>query len=191
MTSFAENRTGCAGAPDTGGDEALVAEWLARHRDAMVRAGRSFEDAVTRAQDIAQEAAVIAWRKRKLAPGIRHPRAWLVAITRTVGLRVHAKRSRRRPHDEALVTDPPAWLDAGDPTAEWQLQTTRREWLDRVVSLADRLPPSQREVVRCKLLEGMDNRAVAEKLGISVTTVRVHLCRAVARLRQLLDLKCE
>ncbi len=166
----------------------LVREWLGAYRNSMLRAGRSFANGATGAQDIVQEAGLVAWRKRDLAPEIRNPRAWLVSITRLVGLRVYTKSRRRRTLAAGLVRDPPGWLDHGDPVHDQYRDEAHCELVERVVAWAEQLPPSQRRVVRYKLLEGMNNRAVARKMGISVATVRVHTCRAVARMKAQRDL---
>lgn len=54
---------------------------------------------------------------------------------------------------------------------------------DRFSVLMERLPPMQRLVLLLTTREELSNDEIAHKLGISASTVRVHLFRAIANLR--------
>ncbi len=62
----------------------------------------------------------------------------------------------------------------------------RRERGDRLMHAIERLPERQRTVVLLSQIEGATTREVSEVTGLRETTIRVHLFRALRRLRSLL-----
>ncbi len=122
------------------------------------------------AEDCAQEAFVIAWRK---LPGLRAPEAmvaWLIRIT----VRLCIRRSRYcrllRPlsalrfHPEFPEQDPSAVIDV-----EWMLM---------------KLAPRQRAVMHLTVIEGMSDSEIAVALHITAASVRSHRRRAKEALQK-------
>lgn len=62
----------------------------------------------------------------------------------------------------------------------------RRERGERLMDAIARLPERQRTVVLLSQIEGASTREVSEVTGLRETTIRVHLFRALRRLRALL-----
>ncbi|MCC6164779.1 MAG: sigma-70 family RNA polymerase sigma factor [Acidobacteria bacterium] len=62
----------------------------------------------------------------------------------------------------------------------------RRERGARLLDAIERLPERQRTVVLMSQIEGASTREVSEMTGLRETTIRVHLFRALRRLRLLL-----
>jgi len=62
----------------------------------------------------------------------------------------------------------------------------RRERGERLMDAIARLPERQRTVVLLSQIEGASTREVSEVTGLRETTIRVHLFRALRRLRSLL-----
>lgn len=62
----------------------------------------------------------------------------------------------------------------------------RRERGERLMEAIARLPDRQRTVVLLSQIEGASTREVSEVTGLRETTIRVHLFRALRRLRALL-----
>ena len=125
------------------------------------------------AQDLVAEAfarACVSWRKVSRHP---NPKAWVIRTA--LNVRIDRWRSRRRelplaqPMDTVMRDQDPA-----DPT---------------VIAAVRRLPERQRQVVALRLLLDLDTETTAETLGISPGTVKAHLSRAVAALREDLKLK--
>ncbi|MEN0050963.1 MAG: sigma factor-like helix-turn-helix DNA-binding protein, partial [Bacteroidota bacterium] len=46
------------------------------------------------------------------------------------------------------------------------------------------LPPKRLEVFKLRYYEGLDNSGIAQQLGISINTVKVHLAKARLYLKQ-------
>ena len=85
-------------------------------------------------------------------------------------------------HDSAW--DVAEALPSGEPSAERRL-VARDRW--RALSAAvDQLPERQREVFMLTHLDEQPPQAIAQVLGMSPATVRVHLFRALRRLRSVL-----
>lgn len=101
-------------------------------------------------------------------------RAWLRRITiRLALMRLRTRRLRREEtidaHDPAMRSDA-----LGDAAVRDALAT---------------LPPDDRAIVILKVVEGYDHREIAELLGIRRGASEVRLHRALARLRQLLEVE--
>jgi RNA polymerase sigma-70 factor (ECF subfamily) len=74
-------------------------------------------------------------------------------------------------------------VDSGETPEE---QIVARERRRALVAAIDRLPDRQRTVVLLSHLDGRSTREISLLTGLSESTVRVHLFRAVRRLRQWL-----
>jgi RNA polymerase sigma-70 factor (sigma-E family) len=125
------------------------------------------------AQDLVAEAfarACASWRKVARHP---NPRAWVVRTA--LNVRTDRWRGRRR---EMLLVQP---ADTG---------MRDRDPADPAITAAvRRLPERQRQVVALRLFLDLDTETTAETLGISRGTVKAHLFRALAALREDLELK--
>jgi RNA polymerase sigma-70 factor (ECF subfamily) len=114
--------------------------------------------------------ACASWRTVSRHPA---PAAWVVRTA----LNAHISRWRRRRRevpvpDPGMVADRPAAEDASGA-------------LDSPVMAAlMRLPARQRQVVALRLLLDLDTGRTAEVLGIAPNTVKAHLARALAALRE-------
>lgn len=111
--------------------------------------------------DAAQEALVAVFRNLR---GLKEPAAlygWVRAIAAREAVRVARRSARAIP---AELTEVPA---PGDP----QLAADIHDVLNR-------LSPEHRAVLVLRDLEGLDERAAAERLGLRVGTVKSRLHRA-------------
>jgi len=82
---------------------------------------------------------------------------------------------------EAPPTDPAT----PDPTPEQRLVS--RERANEITAAVDSLPDRQRTVFTLCHLAEQTTAEVSQALGLSEATVRVHLFRAVRKLRRLLE----
>lgn len=124
------------------------------------------------AEDLVQDALLIACQKRARFEAGRSLRAWLFAIlhNRFIDdrrrLKVEQSRDRRLAEAEAMV-----------PRQEQSLRLVR---LDRAFAA---LPRDQRIVLRLVAMDGLSYREAAALLDIPVGTVMSRLSRARAALR--------
>ena len=154
----------------------LMAKCLAVHRQAMLEVARSHVTCSMAAEDVVQDAAIVALRRRGSLKHETAVRPWLLRITATVARKSIAKRARRsalRASHFAAPADPPA------PSSEPDRRT------DTIVDALESLPELQQRTVRC-LLDGLSYRETAAKLDRTPGAVRMLRQRAVDNLRRML-----
>ena len=125
------------------------------------------------AQDLVDEAfarACASWRTVSRHPA---PKAWVIRTA----LNANISRWRRRRRevsvpDPGMVGEVPAVGGAADSPVD-----------PTVMAALVQLPVRQREVVALRLFLDLDTNRTAEVLGIAPGTVKEHLARAVASLR--------
>jgi RNA polymerase sigma factor (sigma-70 family) len=141
------------------------ADFYRRSRDNCLRAVLAGTGDRALAEDLVAEAFARAWGSWSKVSRHPAPAAWVVRTA----LNVRISWWRRRRREVALEGHDRAQLD---------------ERVDDSVLAAVRgLPKRQREVVLLRIWLDLDTNSVAEVLGISASTVAVHLSRATATLR--------
>lgn len=103
--------------------------------------------------------------------------------------RIKARRRRARwlvPGGERDGRTPEAAVEPVAPGETPEEQVVARERRRALVAAIERLPERQRTVVLLSHLDGRSTREIGLLTGLSESTVRVHLFRAVRRLRQWL-----
>ena len=158
------------------GDREAFRELVDRHRDRAyglaLRIVRSAHDA----EDVAQEAFVRAWLALPRFRGDAGFGTWLHRIVARRAFDRLEEMKRRRGREapveaaEALAAAPGGGGGAG-----------RARRLERLVAA---LPPAQRAAVTLFYYEDRSVEQVAAALGIPVNTVKTHLSRARAALRE-------
>jgi RNA polymerase sigma-70 factor (sigma-E family) len=142
---------------------------------ALVRLARLITGDRHLGEDLVQEVLIRAYPRwsRILAGG--RPDVYL----RRMLVNAHISWRRRRSSREAADPrperpDPPVPGDVGAEAAE----------RDAVWRLIVRLPPKQRVAIVLRFYEDLDDTVIAEILGCAPVTVRTHIMRALASLRQ-------
>ena len=124
------------------------------------------------ARDSVDEAfarAFASWRTVSRHPA---PAAWVVRTALNANISRWRRRRREVPMpDPGLMADPAA-ADAADRSVD-----------PRIMAALLRLPARQRQVVALRLFLDLDTARTAEVLGIAPSTVKAHLARALAALR--------
>ncbi len=126
------------------------------------------------AQDLVDEAfarAFASWRTVSRHPA---PTAWVIRTA----LNANISRWRRR-RREVPVPDPS--MVAVHAAAEGAVGSPVDP---RIMAALMRLPGRQRQVVALRLFLDLDTARTAEVLGIAPSTVKAHLARALASLRE-------
>lgn len=126
------------------------------------------------AQDLVDEAFARALASWRIVSGHPAPVAWVVRTA----LNTHVSRWRRHRRevsvpDADMVADQPMTTEAADSPVD-----------PRIMAALTRLPVRQRQVVALRLFLDLDTDCTAEVLAIAPSTVKTHLARAIAALRE-------
>ena len=171
-------------------DEALIAGLAMRDADAALAFVRRFQRRVYgcalaivgdagRAEDVAQEAFVRAWRHAAIFDARRASvSTWLLTITRN--LAIDAVRVERvRPADPVDVVD----LTVADLAPEPADLATRGSDVERVARALRELPEEQRRAVVLASIHGRTAREIGEIEGVPIGTAKTRLRTGLLRLR--------
>lgn len=130
--------------------------------------------------DIVQETYLRILRSRSDSP-VRHARGFLFQIARRLAVD-WLRRARVSPEiGVTAITELPVCDDAPDAAA----QAALNDELTRLAVALSALPPRLREVMVLRKLEGMSQREIAARLGLSENTVQVHVVRGFKRLQEI------
>jgi RNA polymerase sigma-70 factor (ECF subfamily) len=155
------------------GDEVAFARIVAAHRAEMVRVAYVVSGDWDLAQDAAQAALWIAWRK---LPSLRDParlRPWLMAVAANEA-RAVLRRQRRHPIVElTIATDETGVGDPGDEIRQVDLSNALH-----------RLSPEDRALVALRYLADLDSAEIGALTGRSASGVRTRLSRVLDHLRK-------
>jgi len=171
-------------------DEALVAGLVVRDPDAALAFVRRFQRRVFgcafaivgdagRAEDVAQEAFVRAWRHAAVYDSRRASVAtWLLTIARNVAIdAVRVERVRPAELVDLIdVTQP----DTGAGPAEL---AARRAEVERVIGALRSLPVDQRRAVVLASVHGRTTAEISEIEGIPIGTAKTRLRSGLLKLR--------
>ena len=132
------------------------------------------------AKDVHQEVFLAIWRRWHTYNGDVNWRAYLYRVT----VRKAMEQARRR----RAVPVPANHAEPASTTAGPDMALRTEELHEQLQAALAKLPERQAEVFVLSRVEGLDHAAIAEILGCSPNTVRVHLHRAVRQLaREMSD----
>ena len=135
-----------------------------------------------RAEDLTQETFLRAWRRRRELREPRIARAWLFRIAVNVWRDEVRRGQRLVGHPTVMATDAVA-VRLASPVQTIE----QREILEITLRELDALPSRQREVLYLRIVEELSPTEVAEILGLSTDTVKVHLSLARKAMRERLQ----
>ena len=163
-----------------------------RYRPAVVRLARSVVG-TDYAEDVAQDALLLAF---KALPTIEEPRrfaAWLSAITRHRALRFNKNEdkhsSKRVALDEALIEKIGALAKpeaAGSPSASYAgLEDKERD--EAMIEALDSLPADYAMPLRLHFLDDMPLKRIAAFMGVPLSTVKWRIHHGKKLMRERLE----
>ena len=144
---------------------------FARIRDALRRRGSSRQDA----EDIVQEAWVrLASYEREQV--VEKPEAFLMQTALNLAIDEHRGRVV---HGEQVVLEEVILVDESPPVESIVLA---RERMQRVAHCLGRLTDKNREIFLAHRLDGLTYREIADRHGLSTSTVEKHIAKATLQL---------
>ncbi len=172
------------------GDRQAFEELVHRHQGRVYAVAYRMTSNREDALDVAQEAFIKAFRKIHAWRPTGSFVTWMLKVTRNQAIDHMRRRSSRR----FVRLDEPEHVQAGEQLeGTGSLDTERnvraREIDARVQKSLDVLSPTQRTVFVLRHYEGLPLADIAQVLGCTVGSVKVHLFRALKKLRnELTDL---
>jgi RNA polymerase sigma factor (sigma-70 family) len=125
------------------------------------------------AEDLVQDVFMQLYRILRSGKDIEHPKAWTLCVLRRAVVRQMQERSRFEQLDGIEIAQ--NWLDEGIGASAVQ-------------NLLKVLSPREQEVLLLRL-EAMKYREIADRLGISMTSVNTLLARALQKLSKAVSAK--
>jgi RNA polymerase sigma factor (sigma-70 family) len=154
------------------GDDAAFGELVRRRQDAIRNLFRRMTRNAALADDLAQQAFMLAWKSIRTLKSPSAFGAWL----RKLAVNCWLQHARLKQHEVAL---------AEEMMLEGQAASTVAERLDLDAALAT-LQPQARQCVVLAYSEGMSHAEISDATAIPLGTVKSHIARGAARLREIL-----
>lgn len=190
------------------GEEAAFAELIDAYGAAMLRLATTFVGSRAVAEEVVQETWVAVLQGIDRFEGRASLKTWLFRIL-TNRAKTRAEREGRTVPFSALAevgeaggepsVDPDRFFGPGHRwTGHWteyphrwddvpEQRLLSRETRDLIAEAIDRLPPTQRAVIRLRDVEGFSSEEVCNVLELSETNQRVLLHRARTKVRRALE----
>ncbi|MBI3943802.1 MAG: RNA polymerase sigma factor [Chloroflexi bacterium] len=190
------------------GDEAAFARLIALYHGSMVRLAAMYVSNRETAEDVAQEAWVGVLRGLERFEGRSSLKTWIFRILMNCAKTRSHREGRSIPFSALWdpeaepfepAVDPERFLPPDYPRGAGHWISPPDTWNDLDEKLASEetyihiqeviagLPPSQREVITLRDIEGLSAEEVCNVLSISETNQRVLLHRARSKVRRVLD----
>lgn len=154
------------------GDEGAFVALVAEHHGDMRRVAFVVCRDALLAEDAAQDAWHIAWRRLSSVRDEARLHAWLVAIAANEARKLLGRRRRRRVIEGRVTPIEPPGRDPGHEPYR----------IDLAQALA-RLEPADRELLALRYVAGLNSFEIARLRGVSASGTRARLARLLARLR--------
>jgi len=135
-------------------------------------------------EDVVQEVFAMVWRKASMyAPGKGKPATWLASMARNRAIdRLRLKQRRARLSE--LANQDCRWGEQERDIPSGAEMVMRRERCLQVNAAVTRLAPDQEEAIRLAYFEGLTQKAIAERLGKPLGTVKARIRRGMSALRE-------
>lgn len=165
------------------GIDAQRATWLARqilpHEPALRASLRRLVRAQIDIDDVVQESYAVLAALDDVSQ-VRHPRAYLFSVARSIVLQ-QLRRSRVVSIEAVAEIDQ---LDIAHDDCSPERHAAAGQSLRRVGALLAGLPRRRREAFVLRKLEGLSQREIAQRMGISENTVEKHIGKCLRHLLQ-------
>lgn len=162
------------------GDGRAFATFAERHRDRLYRLATVWIKDRASAEDAVQEAFARSYTGLMQFRFRAAPSTWLIGVCRNICLEMNRQSARTEGLDEEALLGQIAPEDATRGQAHASLSRPLRVALES-------LPPRQRDVVLLRLFEDCSVKETAAVLRCREGTVKAHLAKAIANLRQRVE----
>ena len=140
---------------------------------------------VHRAEDLAQETFLTAWRKIRQLQDVSGLRPWLFTISHSIvvdSIRRQSRQKRGGGHEQVDALD-----DVRDPRSAPDESAQREESRQRVLAVLRSLPEEYRLPLTLRYIGGADYETIGQQLGLTNGSLRGLLNRGMARMREAME----
>jgi len=135
------------------------------------------------AEDTLQDALAIIWRKRNRIH--RHPNPQALILKICLDCAYDSLRKRERQRRQRDLSNLASYVSQSRTNASLELE--KKQAVAVVLNAIGRLPRNQALAVLMRIVQDQPYEAIAQTMGCSETTVRIHVSRGRARLSQWLS----
>jgi RNA polymerase sigma-70 factor (ECF subfamily) len=161
------------------GSEYAFTQIFDHYRGAVYGTAFKFLKSQEAAEEIVQDIFLKLWMKRSELPSIQNFNGFLFTSARNAILDKLRKTANEKTAQQVLSKQQ-SFTDNTDHRVQ---DNQYQQILEQAI---DNLSPQQKEVFRLAKMEGYSYKEIADHLGISVLTVKVHMNKALASLREYL-----
>ena len=168
------------------GDAVAFVELSKRHSNKILRRAYRIVKNWQDAEDVLQESLLRAFLNLKNFEGRSSFSSWATRIAINVALMSLRKKRGHTEISMEFIGDDYGVLycwEPKDPAENPESHYSRREREDLLAEAIRSLPPTLRQVVQMKFIDGRSGEEVAQTLGISVPAAKSRLARAKTALR--------
>lgn len=122
--------------------------------------------------DVVQEVFVSVWENRKKLNADTNWEAYLFTVAKNTILSIFRKKISEKNYLDHLRQISIVSQNSNDEQLDYNYLS------EKIQSLIDQLPEQRKLIFRMSKIEGQSNKAIAEKLNISVKTVEDHMTKA-------------
>jgi len=167
-------------------DQTIYGELIAPLESRMTRSIWRIVRNADLAEDVLQDALAVIWKKRYQIRRHANPPALILKICMDAAYDSLRRLERlKRQRDAAQLEDAPA---PPHHDADWDLK--KRELEEHVQKAIRRLPRKRALALMMRLIQEEPFEAIAQALGCSEVTVRIHISKGRAQLRKWLSHLC-
>jgi RNA polymerase sigma-70 factor (family 1) len=159
------------------GDHFAFERLFSAHKDKLYSFLLHLTGSASMAQDILQDVFLRIWLKREEATSIDNFSSYLFRAARNQAINGFKRNSRAGLLIAELSRESGSTVDTDDPILARELKVL----LGKAINS---LPVQQRKVFELSRNEGFKYEEIAEKLGISTSTVRNHMIQALKKIRE-------
>ena len=175
------------------GDVSAFEELMARHLESVTRHVQRMVFDRDAAQDLAQDVFLKVYTRRDTYTGDGRFGAWLRRIATNAAIDHLRRRKKRRfvslhaltaaaDEDEVESELHETIADSGSQQP-YEILSTQEDWT-RLGSALDLLSDAQRHVFQLRMWEGLDYKAIAERVGCKPETARTRMHAAMQELKR-------
>jgi RNA polymerase sigma factor (sigma-70 family) len=167
------------------GSEAAYASLIQETAPALLRYLATIMHDSMRAEDVAQETFVRAFRSLATLREPERFRPWLWRIARCAAIdALRRARSLDAGAPEIVLREDLDVMFSSEPTTEYWMRY--QALLDQVKEAVSDLPDGVEQLLRMRYCDGHAYQAIAEQTGLTLVQIKARLARARAKLRGML-----